>query len=92
LLFNRKINGKLPSIKKKLVVNRRKEARANQPKNLAYHKSYPDNRRNALLEQKRKDKFSSRFNKTPYVVIYRKGPQIVAEYKKKGVKETGLIS
>ena len=90
LLFNRKIRGKLPSIEKKLVVNRHKEARENEKKSQAYHKSYADNRRNVkdsdievgdtvLVKQKRKDKFSSRFSKTPYVVIYRRGTQIIAE-------------
>ena len=94
LLFNRKIRGKLPSIERKLVVYRHKEARENETKSQAYHKSYPDSRRNVkesnievgdtvLVKQKRKDKFSSRFNKTPYVVLYRKGTQITAENKHK---------
>ena len=90
LMFNRKIRGKLPSLEKKLVVNRHKEARENETKSQAYHKSYADNRRNAkessikvgdtvLVKQKRQNKFTSRFNKTPYVVIYRRGTQVIAE-------------
>ena len=46
LLFNWKIREKLPWIEKKLIVTRHKEARANETKNQAYHKSYADNRRN----------------------------------------------
>ena len=94
LMFNRKIRGKLPSLEKKLVVNRHKEARENETKSQAYHKSFADNRRNAkessikvgdtvLVKQKRQNKFTSRFNKTPYVVIYRKGTQVIAENNQK---------
>ena len=94
LLFNRKIRGKLPSIEKKLVLNRHKEARENEKKSQAYHKSYADNRRNAkesnikvgdtvLVKQKRQNKLTSRFNKTPYVVIQRKGTQVIAENNQK---------
>ena len=94
LLFNRKIRGKLPSIEKKLIVNRHKEARENEKKSQAYHKSYADIRRNAkestikvgdtvLVKQKRQNKLTSRFNKTPYVVVYRKGTQVVAENNQK---------
>ena len=94
LLFNRKIRGKLPSIEKKLVLNRHREARENEKKSQAYHKSYADNRRNAkessikvgdtvLVKQKRQNKLTSRFNKTPYVVIQRKGTQVIAENNQK---------
>ena len=94
LIFSRKIRGKLPSLEKKLVVNRHKEARENETKSQAYHKSYADNLRNAkessikvgdtvFVKQKRQNKFTSRFNKTPYVVIYRKGTQVIAENNQK---------
>ena len=94
LLFNRTVRGKLPSLEKKLVVNRQKEARENETKSQAYHKSYADNRRNGeessikvgdtvLVKQKRQNKFTSRFNKTPYVVIYRKRTQVIAENNQK---------
>ena len=94
LLFNRKIRGKLPSIERKLVVSRHKEARENETTSQAYHKSYANNRRNVkesdikivetvLVKQKCEEKFSFRFTKTPYVIIYRKGTQIVAENNQK---------
>ena len=104
LLSNRKIRGKSPSIEKKLVAKRHKEARENETKSQAYHKSYADSRRNVkestievgdtvLVKQERKGNFSSRFNKTPYVVLYRMGTQISAENKQKyRIKKTCLIS
>ena len=62
LLFNREMRGNLPSIEKKLVVNRHKQARANETKNQAYHKSYANNRRNVKVTLKLVTLFSSNKN------------------------------
>ena len=94
LLFNRKIRGKLPEISKKIVVDRHKEACENEAKSQVYHKRYADQRRHAkespikigdtvLVKQKRNNKLSSRFNKTPYMVVDRRGTQVIAENNQK---------
>ena len=90
LLFNRQVRGKLPILKRKNIVNKHKIARENEEKTQKYQKNYIDKRRNAkesdisvgdtvLVKQQYKNKFSSRFDKTPYTVILRKGTMITAE-------------
>ena len=90
LLFNRQVRGKLPILKRKSIVNKHKIARENEEKTQKYQKNYIDKRRNAkesdisvgdtvLVKQQYKNKFSSRFDKTPYTVILRKGTMITAE-------------
>eukprot|EP00794_Sanderia_malayensis_P005113 gene5112-biopygen4171 len=90
LLFNRSVRGKLPSLEKKRVLNKHKEARENEQKSQTYQKDYADRRRHAkessitigdsvLVKQMKKNKLTSRFNKTPYIVIERKGTQVTAE-------------
>eukprot|EP00795_Rhopilema_esculentum_P014003 gene14003-4972_t len=76
LLFNRKIQGKLPSIERKNVVNKHRWAEENENKSQEYHKRYADKRRNVkqstiqvgdtvLVRQPRKNKLTSFFNRTP---------------------------
>ena len=73
-----------------IVVNKHKQAQANEIEKQKYEKEYTDKRRNAkesdikvgdtvLVKQIRKNKLYSRFNKTPYIVIERKGTTITAE-------------
>ena len=92
LLFNRQVRGKLPSIERKIVVDRHAEARENEAKSQTYHKEYTDNRRNAkestitvgdrvLVKQIRRNKLTSRFSHTPYIVISRKGSRVTAKNK-----------
>ena len=92
LLFNRQVRGKLPSIERKIVVDRHAEARENEAKSQTYHKEYADNRRNAkestitvgdrvLVKQIRRNKLTSRFSHTPYIVISRKGSRVTAKNK-----------
>ena len=94
LLFNRKVRGKLPEITSRIVINRHKEARRNEIKSQNYHTEYANQRRNAkessitvgdtvLVKQQRRNKLTSRFNKTPYLVVERKGTQITAENSQK---------
>ncbi len=94
LLFNRKVRGKLPEITSKIVINRHKEARRNEIKSQNYHTEYANQRRNAkessitvgdtvLVKKQRRNKLTSRFNKTPYLVVERKGTQITAENSQK---------
>ena len=88
--FNRQVRGKLPILKRKSIVNKHKIARENEEKTQKCQKKYIDKRRNAkesdisvrdtvLVKQQYKNKFSSRFDKTPYTVILRKGTMITAE-------------
>ena len=90
LLFNRQVKGKLPVIQRKTVTNRHREAMANERQGQIHQKEYTDRRRQAreseikvgdhvLVKQDRKNKFSSRFNNVPYVVISRKGTKVTAE-------------
>ena len=92
LLFNRVIRGRLPILHKNKFVNRHDEARENEAKKQAYDKQYADKRRNAkwseievadhvLVRQRKKNKLSTCFNKTPYVVTHRHGSQITARNK-----------
>ena len=77
-------------ITKKLFVSRHKDARENEKKRQVYHKLYADNRRKVkessikvgdtvLGRQKCKDKSSTHFITTPYVVVNRKGSQVIAD-------------
>ncbi|XP_065067305.1 uncharacterized protein K02A2.6-like [Rhopilema esculentum] len=94
LLFNRKVRGKIPEITGRIVINKHKEARENEIKSQNYHTKYANQRRNAkessiavgdtvLVKQQRRNKITSRFNKTPYLVVERKGTQVTAENSQK---------
>ena len=71
-------------------MNKHKIARDNEQQTQQYQKCYIDKRRHAkesdisvgdtvLVNQQYKNKFSARFDKTPYVVIERKGTMVTAE-------------
>ena len=90
LLFNRVVNGKLPTLEKKNVVDRHKEAKENEQSRKIYNKSYADKRRFAkrsdikigdcvLVKQEKQNKLTPRFNKTPFVVVERKRSCVTAE-------------
>ena len=90
LLFNRTVKGKLPTLLKEKVKDRHKEARDNELASQKYQKFYADKRRNAkpsnlrvgdfvLVKQEKQNKFTSRFNDTPYKIIECKGSRITAE-------------
>ncbi|CAB4005564.1 uncharacterized protein K02A2.6-like, partial [Paramuricea clavata] len=89
LLFNRTVKGKLPVLKKRNVVNKHKQARANESKKQQYNKVYADHRRNVrtsdirigncvLVRQERQNKLTSRFNTTPYTVTTRNKSKVTA--------------
>ena len=90
LLFNRQVRGKLPIIERKIIVDKHAEARENEEKSQVYHKKYADKRRNAkesvitvgdtvLVKQIHRNKLTSRFSHTPYIVISRKGSRVTAK-------------
>lgn len=91
LLFNRPVRGALPMLNPKdKVVNRHNEAKQNDIKSKNKGREYADKRRHAqpsqlrvgdvvILKQKKKNKFTTRFESIPYTVIERKGTKIVAE-------------
>ncbi len=90
LLFNRSVKGKFPSLTKNRVLNKHKEARDNETKSQNYQKEYADKRRNAkeseikvgdtvLVKQQKQNKLTTRFSKTPYVVVSRTGTKVTAE-------------
>ena len=93
LLFNRSVRGKFPSLEKKRVLNKHREACENEQKSQNYQKEYTDKRRHAkestiqigdtvLVKQYKQNKLTTRFNKTPYIVIDRKGTKVTAENSK----------
>ena len=90
LLFNRTVRGKIPVLERKNIVNKHQSAKQNESQYQEYHKSHADTRRNAkhsqisvgdtvLVKQDRTNKLYSRFSKTPYTVVERKGTMITAE-------------
>ena len=90
LLFNRQIRGKLPSIQKKIIIDRHAEAKENEARSQIYHKQYADKRRNAkesdiavgdrvLVKQICRNKLTPRFNHTPYIVVSRRGSRLTAK-------------
>ena len=71
LLFNRVVNGKLPTLEKKNVVDRHKEAKENEQSRKIYNKSYADKRKFAkrsdvtigdcvLVKQEKQNKLTPR--------------------------------
>ena len=93
LLFNRSVRGKLPSLDKKLVVNKHREACENERTSQSYQKEYADKRRHAkestiqvgdtvLVRQYKQNKLTTTFNKVPYIVVSRKGTKVTAENSK----------
>ena len=75
------------------MVNRQKEARNNDAESKSKGREYADKKRQAkssniqvgdvvILKQKRRNKFTTKFESTPYTVIECKGTKIVAENKK----------
>ena len=90
LLFNRVIKGKLPTLEKKNVVDRHREAKENEQSRKTYNKSYADNRRFvrrsdikvgdcALVKQEKQNKLTPRFNQTQFVVVQRNRSRVTAE-------------
>ena len=91
-MFNRNIQGKLPTITPTLIVNRHSEAQANQGQQRDKAKQYADNRRHArpsnikvgdqvLVKQQKHNKLSTNFSPQPYTVTAIKGSKVVAENK-----------
>ena len=98
LIFNRKVQGTLPVLQKKNVVNRHKEARENEEKRQKYNKMYANDRRNAkksgikvgdyvLVKQGKKNKLTANFNQTQYVVVYRNKTVVKAKNKNGNIIE-----
>ena len=89
LLFNRKIQGTLPELTTKKVINKHKEAKENIDKRKHTNKKYYDVKKRAkasnikegdtvICEQKPVNKLSPRSNQEKFTVIKRKGPTVVA--------------
>ncbi|XP_046862897.1 uncharacterized protein K02A2.6-like [Xenia sp. Carnegie-2017] len=91
LLFNRPLRGILPMLNPKdKVLNRHKEAQAKDFEAKSKGRELANKRRRTkesdirvgdkvLLKQRKKDKFTTKFEQTPYTVIYRRGAKVVAE-------------
>ena len=86
LLFNRKINGKLPGIKQG-IVDKHEMARENEQKSKEYNKSYGDTNRKCvrqeikvgeevLLKQQRKNKLMTRYSPLSCKVINVTGSEV----------------
>ena len=91
LLYNRSMNGKIPSEKKEWV-DRHHLARENDEKSRNYNKSYADSRRrtkeneievgdSVLIKQKMKNKLMTKFNPEPCVVVKVNGPEVTVRSK-----------
>ena len=89
LLFNRTIRGKLPTLQRKSIVDRHREACNNDQKKQHYNKEYSDVKRRVkdsdiavgdfvLVKQQKKNKLTTRFDTNPYIVVERKGTQVIA--------------
>ena len=91
-MFNRSLQGKLPTIASCVVVNQHKEAQTNQGEQRAKAKQYADNRCHArsstirigdlvLVKQQRHNKLATNFSPEPYTVIAIKGSKVIAKNK-----------
>ena len=92
LLFNRTVKGQLPVLQKKSNVNRHKEARRNERKRQEYnekydcraHRSRKDDIKqgdHVLVRQNKKNKLSSTYDPTPYVVTKWQNSRVTAQSK-----------
>ena len=92
LLFNRTVKGQLPVLQKKSNVNRHKEARINERKRQEYnekydcraHRSRKDDIKqgdHVLVRQNKKNKLSSTYDPTPYVITKRQNSRVTAQSK-----------
>ena len=90
MLFNRVINGKLPSLQKKRIIDRHKEAIENEQSRKIYNKSYADQRRgvkrsdiaigdHVLVKRKKQNILSPQFEETPLIVVQRNRSCVTAE-------------
>ena len=91
LLFNRPVRGTLPMLNPRdKVLNRHKEVKTNDVMAKTRARHYANERRHAktsnlevgdkvLLKQRKRNKFTTKFQLEPYTVIERKGTRIVAE-------------
>ena len=90
LLFNRVVNGKLPTLVKNKTINRHKEAVENERLRAEYNKVYADKKRHAkpcdikvgdyvLIKQDKQNKLTPRFNEKPLIVVHRNKSRITVE-------------
>ena len=91
LLFNRPVRGTLLMLNPKAkVLNRHKETKSNDSKAKDKGRKYANKRRKVapseiqvgdtvFLKQRKKNKFTTKFEPTPYTVLERRGVTIVAE-------------
>ena len=81
------MQGQLPILVKRKVVNRHKEARQNEKKRQEYNEKYTNNKSgvkksdlkvgdNILVQQEQKNKLTSHFNSTPYAVTKREQSRV----------------
>eukprot|EP00112_Aurelia_sp_Birch-Aquarium-sp1_P017289 Seg3991.4 transcript_id=Seg3991.4/GoldUCD/mRNA.D3Y31 product="putative protein K02A2.6" protein_id=Seg3991.4/GoldUCD/D3Y31 len=75
LLFNRVIQGTLPSLNKNSVVDRHREARENELSSQRYRKKSADEKQDRLVKQDRRNKLTPTFNEIPYIVTDRNETQ-----------------
>ena len=90
LLFNRVVNGKLPTLVKNKTINRHKEAVENERLRAEYNKVYADKQRHpkpcdikvgdyVLIKQDKQNKLTPRFNEKPLIVVHRNKSRITVE-------------
>ena len=102
LLYNRTVQGILPSLKKHNIISRHKEAKKNELSSQAYKKLYADKKRRVKpsdlrvrdhvpVKQDRRNKMTPTYNETPYIATSRKDSRVTAR-NKHGHKITRNIS
>ena len=91
LLFNRSVRGALPMLNPKdQVLNRHNEAKTNDTRAKTKGREYANQRRHAkpsnlqvgdkvVLKQRKRNKFTTKYELEPYTIIEHKGTKIVAE-------------
>ena len=90
LLYNRVVNGKLPTLVKNKTINRHKEAVENERLRAEYDKVYADKKRHAkpcnikvgdyvLIKKDKQNKLTPRFNEKPLIVVHRNKSRITVE-------------
>ena len=79
LLFNRPVRGTLPMLNPKAkVINRHKEAKSNDERRHTKSSSLKVGDK-VILKQRKRNKFTAKFELEPYTVIERKGTKVVAK-------------
>ena len=102
LLFNCTVRRKLPILHPRKVINKHKQAQTKDKKRREYNKQYADRKRHTkpstidmgdtvLVRQEKQNKFTTKFNQTPYTVINQKGSEVTARSKNNHIVRRNIL-